>query len=196
MSDPILESMVKQQSISLIVIAWVVMLTASVVSGQQAAQVSPAIGPELGEMAPDFELPALDGKSLRLSSVRGRIVLLEFTATWCPACNQAASDLRKLKRRFGRALSVISVSLDGGENTDTTREDLLRFVKQERVDWPVLFDDTGTDNSAARAYGVERLPAYVLIDGAGIVRLIKHGAGVSGVMEKELRRLIANHPRS
>jgi peroxiredoxin len=146
-------------------------------------------------MAPDFEIASLDGKPLRLSSARGGIVLLEFTATWCPACRQAASGLRRLKRQFGSALSVISISLDGGDNTDTTREDLLRFVRQEKVSWPVLFDDTGTENSAAVAYGVERLPAYVLIDQSGIVRVITDGANVSNAIEKGIRSLLALHPK-
>ena len=191
--------MKKQQPIALIVVAVASLIVMSpVISGQNARQASddPAIAPELGTIATDFELPALNGKPVRLSSLRGKIVLLEFTATWCPTCYEAASDLRRLKRQFGPALSVISVSLDGGENTDTTREDLLRFVKQEKVDWPVLFDDTGTDNSAARAYGVERLPAYVLIDQAGIVRLIRHGAGVSKVIEKQVRSLLAAHTKN
>jgi len=172
---------------------------APVVFGQQAPQASPAraaSAPFLGAAAPDFELPALDGKLVRLSHLRGKIVLLEFTATWCPACYQAASDLRKLRRAFGANLAVISISLDGGENTDTTREDLVRFVRQEKVDWPVLFDDTGADNSAALVYGVERLPAYVLIDQSGIVRLITHGAGVSRAIEIEIRSLLAALPKN
>lgn len=177
---------------AVLVLATAVTLLAPVVSSQQAPQTSvgrPAVPLSTGTTAPNFELPELDGKLMRLSGTRGKIVLLEFTATWCPACYQAAADLRKLKRRFGRSLTVISISLDGGENTDTTREDLLRFVRQEKVDWPVIFDDTGTENSAALAYGVERLPAYVLIDQSGIVRFITHGAGVSRAIETQVRSL-------
>lgn len=189
----------RQQHIALVVFALASVGTMMApVSAQQAPQSSPArttSAPSLGTVAPDFELPALDGKLVRLSHLRGKIVLLEFTATWCPACYQAASDLRKLRRAFGTNLAVISISLDGGENTDTTREDLLRFVRQEKVDWPVLFDDTGTDNSAALAYKVERLPGYVLIDQSGIVRFITHGAGVSRATKIEIRRLLAALPK-
>jgi peroxiredoxin len=114
----------------------------------------------------------VNGNRVRLSSLQGKVVLVEFTATWCPACNEAAALLRELRARFaGSGVSILSVSLDGGENTDTTIEDVHRFVKRERVDWPVLFDDTGTDNAAAAAYGVTTLPAYVVIDQAGVVRL-------------------------
>jgi peroxiredoxin len=190
----------KQRPIALIVVAVgsVFTLMAPVVSGQQAPKTSPvrvAGAPSSGTTAPDFELPALDGKLVRLSNLRGKIVLLEFTATWCPACYQAASDMRKLIRSFGANLSVLSISLDGGENTDTTREDLLRFVRQEKVAWPMLFDDTGNDNSAALAYKVERLPGYVLIDQSGIVRLTTHGAGVSRAIEIKIRSLLAELPK-
>ena len=180
-------------------LALIGVLVAPGASSQQAPRAASdriANPPAPGTGAPDFELPALDGKPIRLSSHRGKIVLLEFTATWCPACYQAASDLRKLKSQFGTALSLISISLDGGENTDTTREDLLRFVRQEKVDWPVLFDDTGTDNSAALAYGIDRLPAYVLIDQSGVVRFNSHGAGVSRAIEKRVRGLLAAHPKN
>lgn len=188
-----------KQSI-ILAIALLVSLLTPAVSGNQAPQPAspppPNRAPSVARVAPDFELPALDGKPVRLSSMRGKIVLLEFTATWCSACYQAASDLRKIKRRFGPALSLISVSLDGGENTDTTREDLLRFVKHEKIDWPVLFDDTGTENSAAKEYGVERLPAYVLIDQVGIVRLITVGVDGSRTIEREVRTLMRAVPKT
>lgn len=167
-------------------------VVAPVASSQQAPLATTgriANAPAPGTNAPDFEIPALDGTPVRLSNMRGKLVLLEFTATWCPACHQAASDLKKLRRKFGSALLVLSISLDGGENTDTTREDLMRFVRQEQVDWPVLFDDTGNDNTAAVAYGVDRLPAYVLIDRSGVVRFNAVGAGVSKALEREVRRL-------
>jgi thiol-disulfide isomerase/thioredoxin len=114
----------------------------------------------------------VSGDRVRLSNLRGKVVLVEFTATWCPACNEAAALLRELRTKYaGSPVSILSISLDGGENTDTTIEDVHRFVKRERVDWPVLFDDTGTDNSAALAYGVTALPAYVVIDQSGVIRL-------------------------
>jgi peroxiredoxin len=131
-----------------------------------------AAKPREGTSAPDFEFPAVSGDRVRLSNLRGKVVLVEFTATWCPACNEAAALLRELRTKYaGSPVSILSVSLDGGENTDTTIEDVHRFLKRERVDWPVLFDDTGTDNAAALAYGVTALPAYVVIDQRGMIRL-------------------------
>jgi len=60
----------------------------------------------------------------------------------------------------------------------------------------VLFDDTGTEDATALAYGAERLPAYVLIDQSGIVRLMTHGAGVSRAIEMEIHRLLAALPKN
>jgi peroxiredoxin len=133
--------------------------------GQQKMAKPPASHlPAPGSVASDFEMNGIDGQPVRLSSHRGKVILLEFTATWCPPCRQAVRDIKQLRSRAATPsdLVVISISLDGGENTDTTREDVVRFVREEQVDWPMLFDDTGMENSVARSYGVEVLPAYIL----------------------------------
>ena len=146
---------------------------------------------KLGSAAPDFDLPTLDGRRVRLSDLRGKVVLLEFTATWCPACDRAASDTRELYKRFkGASFEAISISLDGGENTDTTVEDLARFVRRARIDWTVLFDDTGKDNLAAASYGVENLPAHFLVDKSGIIRSIVRGQTDSRQIRNQIRELL------
>jgi alkyl hydroperoxide reductase subunit AhpC len=73
-------------------------------------------------------------------------------------------------------VEIISVSLDGGETTDSTLRDLKGLLANHPVDWPVIFDDTGWDNPIAQSYGVNRLPTYVVIDRDGIIRSIAEGA--------------------
>jgi hypothetical protein len=103
--------------------------------------------------------------------------------------------MQKLHSEFkGPNFEAISISLDGGEMTDTTREDVVRFVNRATIGWKVLFDDTGMDNVAAVAYGVKTLPMHILIDQAGVVRKIVVGADWHNQMALRIRRLLKDKP--
>src|SRR5215813_2690163 len=137
-----------------------------------------------GEQAPDFDARALDGKKLKLSDLRGKVVMLDFMASWCGNCVATLPEIKELYDHFERSkVEIISVSLDGGETTDTTLRDLKDFLAARPVDWPVIFDDTGWDNAIARSYGVNRLPAHFVIDREGIVRLIAAGGEIKKIQE-------------
>jgi peroxiredoxin len=146
-----------------------------------------------GETAPDFDARSLDGKKVKLSDLRGKVVMLDFMASWCGACVATLPEIKDLQNQFDRSkVEIVSVSLDGGENTDTTLRDLKNLLTDHPVDWPVIFDDTGWDNAIARSYGVNRLPAHVIIDREGIIRLIAEGGDKRKMAEirSALRRLI------
>jgi peroxiredoxin len=146
-----------------------------------------------GETAPDFDAQSLDGKKVKLSDLRGKVVMLDFMASWCSACVATLPEIKDLQNQFDRSkVEIVSVSLDGGENTDTTLRDLKNLLADHPVDWPVIFDDTGWDNAIARSYGVNRLPAHVIIDREGIVRLIAEGGDKKKLAEirSALQRLI------
>src|SRR5262245_18116373 len=146
-----------------------------------------------GEQAPDFDARALDGKKLKLSDLRGKVVMLDFMASWYGNCVATLPEIKELYDHFERSkVEIISVSLDGGDTTDTTVRDLKDFLAARPVDWPVIFDDTGWDNAIARAYGVNRLPAHFIIDRQGIVRLIAAGGEKKKIQEikKVMQRLM------
>jgi peroxiredoxin len=137
-----------------------------------------------GEPAPDFDARALDGKKLRLSDLKGKVVMLDFMASWCGVCVATLPEIKELYNRFDRSkVEIISVSLDGGETTDSTLRDLKRLLANHPVDWPVIFDDTGWDNAIARSYGVKRLPAHIVIDQQGIIRLMAEGGDKKKLQE-------------
>jgi peroxiredoxin len=140
-----------------------------------------------GEPAPDFVARALDGRTVKLSDLRGRVVMLDFMASWCGNCVATLPEIMKLYDQFERSkVEIVSVSLDGGETTDSTLRDLKDLLANHPVDWPVIFDDTGWDNAIAQRYGVSRLPAHVIIDREGIIRLIAEGGEKKKLQEVKM----------
>lgn len=114
-----------------------------------------------GMEAPDFTLPELDGGTVRLQSLRGRVVLVNFWASWCPPCLLEMPSLEQLHRHLeGSDFTVLAVSVDAGW------EPVRRFFAKHRVSFPVLLDDAG---QTAERYGSFRLPDSFLVDRAGQV---------------------------
>ena len=116
-----------------------------------------------GGTAPGFRLPALAGGDTELASLRGRWVLVNFWATWCPPCVQEMPSLERLHRTLGPAgLVVLGVSADEDEGA------LRRFLAQNPVSFPVLRDPGG--RLAASAYRTTGYPETFLIDPDGVLR--------------------------
>jgi len=116
-----------------------------------------------GSTAPDFALKDLDGQSLRLSDLRGSVVLLNFWATWCPPCRQEVPSLQRLNSAMaGKGFRMVTISLDSG-GRDTIEE----FFRKTGTRVPALPDPSGT---IAAKYGVSRFPETFIIDRQGIIR--------------------------
>ncbi len=118
--------------------------------------------------APELTLKNLEGKSMTLRQQRGKIVLLNFWATWCPPCRTEIPILMRLQATYGPGrLVVLGVAMD-----DDGSKAVVPFIQRERfaldhtialVNYPILL---GT-NAVADAYHVDGLPMTVLIDGGG-----------------------------
>jgi peroxiredoxin len=132
--------------------------------GFVALQESKGYGLRPGAAAPGFRLPSLDGASVDLASLRGRVVVLNFWASWCPPCVAEMPSLDRLNRALGdKGLVVVSVSVDEDEST------LRQFVKRLGVGFPVLRDP---DAHVAREYRTTGYPETFVLDRAGkIVRV-------------------------
>ncbi len=117
----------------------------------------------VGELAPDFELPAHDGSTVKLSALRGKPVLIDFWATWCPPCVEGLAVVEDATRGLrGAELHVVGVSFD------TSREHVAGFLAQRpELDWKQICEGQGFDSEVARAYGVEAIPFVLLIDAEG-----------------------------
>ena len=111
--------------------------------------------------APDFSLKDLSGKTVSLSAFRGKVVLLNFWATWCPPCRAEMPALNRLQHALKpRGFEVLSVS------TDRSVNDIKDFLEKNRVDFPILFD---ADRSVAKQYRVFSMPTTFLINKNGMI---------------------------
>ena len=129
-----------------------------------------------GQAAPRFELSDLDGQTVSLAQLRGKIVMLDFWATWCAPCRISMPILDKLQREFSNDMVLLAVNLL--EPRDLVRE----YVARQNVRSRVLLDPEG---NVMRQYGSESIPMQVIIDQEGIVQLVN--IGLSPRMEDQLR---------
>ena len=117
--------------------------------------------------APDFSLKALGGRTYTLEQLRGRIVLLDFWATWCTSCRESVPALSRLAKKFsGAPFLIISVS---GDDSAAAWQ---KYVGQHGMDWTHYHD---ADRHIARLFGIQYLPTYILIDPDGIMMLRQVG---------------------
>jgi peroxiredoxin len=114
-----------------------------------------------GKHAPDFTATDLTGKEIRLSDFAGKVVVLEFWATWCPPCRSSIPGLVALQNRYGdRNMTILAVSADEGRDLP---KKLADFSREHHINYPVLL---GSDE-ISRAYNVRSIPVVYLIDKTG-----------------------------
>lgn len=128
-------------------------------------------GTTLGLRAPEIEMPNLEGKIMRLSSLRGKLVLIDFWASWCNPCRLENPHLVKVYGEYndasftkGEGFEIFSVSLD--RNEEAWRE----AVVKDRLDWPYqLGTSEGARTEAAQDYGIQMIPMNFLLDQHGVI---------------------------
>ncbi|WP_116128305.1 TlpA family protein disulfide reductase [Lewinella sp. IMCC34183] len=123
--------------------------------------------------APTFTFTDLEGREYHLDSLAGKVVVLDFWATWCPPCVREIPNIKAMNGALAdrEDFVLISVSLDD----DTER--LTRFIERNGLSWPQANDFGGklkTDGVLATAYKAQGLPKYLLIDKDGILRYNSH----------------------
>jgi DsbE subfamily thiol:disulfide oxidoreductase len=112
--------------------------------------------------APDFTLAGPDGKKLSLKDYRGKVVFLNFWATWCPSCRTEMPDMDKLYREYkGKGFEIVAV------NVKDKREDAMKFVSNMKLTYPIMLDPEG---EVGLLYGAWGMPATYLIDRKGVVQ--------------------------
>lgn len=110
--------------------------------------------------AADFKLKTLDGKEVKLSDYRGKIVIIDFWATWCPPCRKGIPDLISLQEEFKKDLVVIGISLD----QQNTIKDLKPFIENYKINYPVVLGD----EKVVKDYGgISAIPTSFIIDQKG-----------------------------
>jgi thiol-disulfide isomerase/thioredoxin len=145
---------------------------------------------EAGQPAPPFELPVIGakgtptGEHLTLPALRGKVIVLEFWATWCGPCLASLPHLDRMARGWGDGVAAVAVNLDDPAKART-------IFTAERWTLPL----TGSDEELAMRYQVEMLPHLVVIDQAGVVRLVARGGRALPQVQGAVERLLAAPPR-
>jgi cytochrome c biogenesis protein CcmG/thiol:disulfide interchange protein DsbE len=134
-------------------------------------------------VAPDFTLKTLDNEELSLSGLRGKVVLLDFWATWCGPCRESIPHLVQLQKNYQeKGFQVIGLSVDKGDGSA-----VRNFVKSMGIPYPVVM----TPEDVARNYGVSSLPTTFLIDKEGKIRdkMIGFSSAVASQMAARIEEL-------
>lgn len=131
-----------------------------------------------GESMRPFKATTFDGKTISLEEYKGKVVLMDFWATWCRPCLGEVPHLSKLAKEYkdSKNFAIIGVSLD------RDKQRLADFIEKNHLDYPHIFDGNGWKNKVARLYGVTRIPFTVLIDEKG--KVIATGLRGSALVDK------------
>jgi thiol-disulfide isomerase/thioredoxin len=134
--------------------------------------------------APDFSFTTLAGEFLTSEDLIGKVVLIDFWATWCPPCVAATPGLKKIQAKFkDEPFTILGVSADRSQGP------WKAFVEEHKLSWPQVYDER---RSMASRFQVNSYPTYILIDAEGIIQFRHLGwnPGVDGMIEGEARSLI------
>jgi thiol-disulfide isomerase/thioredoxin len=134
----------------------------------------------------DFALVTTNGEYVTLDDVKGKVVLLDFWASWCAPCVSALPTLQRLSKRYAKdQFELISISVDQNEQA------WRAFMAKHRMDWPQVLD---RQSKLARMFQVKPIPTYVLIDAEGVMRSYVIGASISSAaqLDDEVRKYLKN----
>jgi cytochrome c biogenesis protein CcmG, thiol:disulfide interchange protein DsbE len=120
-------------------------------------------GLAIGNAAPDFELKTLDGKSIRLSELQGKKVILNFWATWCPPCQAEMPEMQNFYEKYNKDVEVLAVNL----TSQDSRDKVDSFIKEYGLTFPVVLDEEG---DVLKLYKISPIPTSYIIDSEGIIR--------------------------
>ncbi len=139
------------------------------------------VGPQVGKLAPDFKFTDAEGKSVSLSDLRGKSIMLNFWATWCAPCKYEMPLIEDLAHDREKAeKGLILLTINSGESADKVQ----RFMIENGLSFPVLLD---TQKMVVRAYNVRAIPTTFFIGQDGIISKIKLGAFMN---ESELEQIL------
>lgn len=120
-----------------------------------------------GNPAPNFKAKAIDGSEIELAKMKGKVVLLDFWASWCGPCRQLTPKLKEFYEKYkDKGFEIVGISADESE------QDAKEYVEKEGIAWKQIFDgDSPTTASLRYRYGVRGFPTTFLIDKKGTIRL-------------------------
>ncbi|HZC34977.1 MAG TPA: TlpA disulfide reductase family protein, partial [Chthoniobacterales bacterium] len=130
----------------------------------------------------DLRFTATDGTAVDLAQLRGKVVLIDFWASWCPDCVRELPEIQRLDHAYrASGLVILGISLD------RDRQAMGNFLAKKGINWPIYFDGKGRDNTYAVQYGVRRIPEIWVINKEGMVETTS--ANVSNI-DATVQRLL------
>lgn len=134
-------------------------------------------------LAPDFTLPTSDGKTLKLSDLKGKVVIVDFWATWCPPCRKGIPDLVELKKKYGsKGFEIIGVSVD-----TETKSEVVPFIKDYKINYPVVY---GNMNVYQQYGGIRAIPTSFVLDKQGKIIASYEGLHPLQTYEDHIKKLL------
>ena len=136
--------------------------------------------PAVGHPAPDFKLTTVTGETVALSALRGKSVVLNFWATWCPPCRAELPELQAASQRYAGQLDIIGV------NQAEPVADVTAFAQQFGLTFPIPLD---ANADVSRRYAVRSLPTTFFIDRNGVIRQIQSGPLTEATLAQALKKI-------
>ncbi len=135
-----------------------------------------------GAKFPDFDEKDLNGKPLSVAQFKGKVVLIDFWATWCGPCIAELPNVKKAyEQHHSKGFEIIGISLD------SDKAKLTSFIEKEHMTWPQYFDGLGWKSKLGQKYGVNSIPATYLLDKEG--KIVAKGLR-GDALEKEVAKLL------
>jgi len=158
--------------------AWVFIARATPGAPSTAASLPPA--PAVGHPAPDFTLTTLEGEAFTLSELRGKPVVLNFWATWCPPCRAELPELQSAAARYDGEIVLAGVNQAEAETA------VAAFAHDLGINFPIPLD---AQARVSRLYGARSLPTTFFIDRQGIIRQVQIGPVTEATLAQRLRSI-------
>ncbi|MFC9598242.1 TlpA disulfide reductase family protein [Peribacillus butanolivorans] len=136
-------------------------------------------GLKIGAAAPDFSLKTLNGKQVNLSDYKGKKVMLNFWATWCPPCKKEMPDMQKYSQQAGDDVVILAVNID-------PENDVQAFVEDNGITFTIPLDSQSAKNPVNERYKILSIPTTYFIDSKGIIR----NKVISAMQLKDMERNI------
>ncbi len=151
-----------QKTLPVSAVIFLVIVFVFISCGRQVTPAETGTRAAVGAAAPDFVLKSVDGKDVRLSDYKGRVVLLNFWATWCPPCRSEMPSIESLSRKMnGYDFVILAVSIDGFETSQ-----LKNIISPNHYSFTILHDP---EQKVADTYLITGIPTTYIIDKDGVI---------------------------